>query len=160
MSQAAQQALESFRQQVGVEQEPGEYYTIDQKQIDAFADVTHDHQWIHVDPKRSQRESPYKTTIAHGFLSLSLIPYLVKSIPQPSPDPIEGAALGINYGCDRLRFPAAVKSGARIRARRQLLSAELRDEHAVQLKTQITVEIEGEEKPACVAEWLTRAVYP
>ena len=159
MSVAAK-ALEQFQARVGTAEPPGEYLRVEQAAIDAFADVTHDHQFIHVDSERARRESPFGTTIAHGFLSLSLIPHLLKSVPRPAPDPYAGAALVLNYGCDRLRFPSAVKVGSRIRARRQLMSAEQKDANSIQLKHAITVEIEGEEKPACAAEWLTRVIYP
>ena len=157
---AAARALELFQARIGIPETPGEYHKIEQSQIDAFADVTHDHQFIHVDPERCRRESPFGVTIAHGFLSLSLMTHLVKSIARLEPNPYAGAAVTLNYGCDRLRFPSPVKVGSRLRAQRQLVSAELKDLNSIQLKHAITVEIEGESKPACAAEWLTRVIYP
>ncbi len=159
MSDAAKKALEIYAARVGIDDLPGEFHLIDQAQIDAFAELTHDHQYIHVDPERARRETPFGVTIAHGFLSLSMLTYLLRSIPRPNPDPLAGATLVLNYGCDRLRFPSPVKVGSRIRAHRRLMSAELKDGNAIQLKNAVTIEIEGQAKPACAAEWLTRVIY-
>ncbi|MEX2288314.1 MAG: MaoC family dehydratase, partial [Planctomycetaceae bacterium] len=127
MSQAAQQALERFQGRIGVEEPPGSWHTVDQAQINAFADTTLDRQFIHIDPVAAAQKSPYGVTIAHGFLTLSLLSHLVGSIPRPTPDPYEGAAAMINYGLDRVRWPTPVKVDSRIRARRELTSAELKD---------------------------------
>lgn len=159
MCDAASRALEIWEEHIGIESSPGAFHQVDQTQISAFADTTLDRQYIHVDPKRAEAESPYRTTIAHGFLTLSLVPHLVKSIPESNPHALAEQVMTINYGLDRVRFPAAVKVDSRIRARRTLLAAELKDNNAIQLKYLVTVEIEGEEKPACVAECLTRVVY-
>jgi acyl dehydratase len=159
MSSHAEAALALFQEQVGREEGVGEWHTVDQKQIDLFADATLDHQFIHVDPEKAAQLSPYKVTIAHGFLTLSMIVRLGASIPPPNPDVYQGLLMGVNYGLDRVRFPSPVKVNSRIRARRELLSAELKAPNTVQVAQRVTVEIEGEAKPGCVAETLTRFVY-
>ena len=133
-SQTAGRALELFQAQIGKAEPPGEWHTVDQHQINAFADTTLDRQFIHIDPAAAAKQSPYGVTIAHGFLTLSMLSHLVSTIPRPSPNPSEGAAAMINYGLDRVRWPTPVKVNSRIRACRELLSAELKDEHTVQLK--------------------------
>lgn len=127
-----------------------DYLAVTQERIDKFADATEDHQWIHVDTERAKKESPYGGTIAHGFLSLSLISHLTKHVLQ-----VSGVRMGINYGLDRVRFPSAVPSGSRIRARVVLQTAE-DIKGGVQLTLGVTVECEGSSKPSCVAEWLLR----
>ena len=159
MPSATDQALSILSGMIGAESPPGDWLTITQEQIDVFAKTTLDEQFIHTDPARCARESPFGTTIAHGFLTLSLISYLVKRIPRPQPDPDEGRAIGINYGLDRVRFPAPVRVNSRIRVRQVLLSAEKKDERTLQIVYRITVEIDGESKPACVADWVIRAIY-
>ena len=135
---------------VGRELGVSDWATVDQESIDKFADCTGDHQWIHVDVERSKRESPYGTTIAHGFLTLSLLSKLQFEVGISPPD----VAQMINFGLDRVRFISPVRSGARIRDRVVLMSAEPKGEGRVLVKTQNTVEIEGEVKPAMVAEAL------
>ncbi len=159
MSQQAQHALELFQKQRGIEEPPGPWFSVDQERINAFADATLDRQYIHVDPARAASQSPYGMTIAHGFLTLSLLSHLVGSLPPPEPNPYAGAATLINYGLDRVRWPTPVKVNARIRTQRTLLEAELKDPRTIQLKSRITIEIDGEPKPACVAEWLTRVIF-
>jgi acyl dehydratase len=159
MSSKAETALDIFQQRVGQEEGVGEWHTVDQKQIDLFADATLDHQFIHVDPEKAAELSPYKVTIAHGFLTLSMVVYLGASIPRVDRAAYAGLTMGINYGLDRVRFPSPVKVNSRIRARRTLVSAEPKAPNVIQLKQKVAVEIEGEEKPACVAEVLTRLVY-
>ncbi len=158
MSQTAQQALEILLRQIGQEEPPGEYLLIDQDRINAFAEATLDRQFIHIDPVRAA-ETPFGTTIAHGFLSLSLIVHLCESIPAMNPDPFAGRVMGINYGLDKVRFTAPVKVNSRVRARRVLKSAELKGDRAIQMTHQVKVEIEGDRKPACAADWITRAIY-
>lgn len=136
---------------VGRELGVSEWITVDQESINEFAACTGDHQWIHVDPERAEKESPYGTTIAHGFLTLSLLSKLQFEVGISPPD----VAQMINFGLDRVRFIAPVKSGSRIRDRVVLTSAEEKGEGRVLIKTQNTVEIEGEEKPAMVAEALS-----
>ncbi len=122
---------------------------MDQHQVDAFAEVTGDHQWIHTDPERSAA-GPFGGTIAHGYLTLSLVVALSAEVYR-----IEGVAMGVNYGLDRVRFPAPLRVGSRLRA-----GVELRDVHdvegGVQLLARVTVEAEGQAKPVCVADALSR----
>ena len=125
---------------------------ITQDRIDAFADATGDHQWIHVDPVRAA-QGPFGSTIAHGFLTLSLLPYLNSKVPRP----IEGAKMTINYGLDRVRFISPIPVGSRVRSHVRILEAK-EVAGGVQFTNEVTVELEGSEKPACVAETLTRVV--
>jgi len=155
----ASAALEHWRKRVGTEEGVGEWFAVDQTRINAFADATLDHKFIHIDPEKAAKLSPYRVTIAHGFLTLSLIPYLGGKIPPAEPAAYQGVVMGINYGLDKVRFPSPVKVGARIRARRSLAEAELIGRSTIQLKQIVTIEVEGESKPACVAETLTRMVY-
>lgn len=159
MATAAETALERFQKHVGSEEGVGEWHTITQEQIDQFADATLDHQFIHVDPEKSAKLSPYKVTIAHGFLTLSLVVHLGKSIPPVDPKAYEGLVMGVNYGLDKVRFPSPVKVDSRVRARRELVSAELKAPNTIQMKQRVTVEVEGEDKPGCVAETLSRLIY-
>jgi acyl dehydratase len=137
----------------------GPWLEIDQKRIDAFARVTGDEQWIHVDPERAAQESPYGTTIAHGFLTLSLLPYLTQSNhPDFFQTNYPGMRMRVNYGLNKLRYPEPVRCGARIRARTVVQAIE-EVSKGVQIIYRLTVEIEGRDKPACVAEQVMR-VYP
>lgn len=132
-----------------------DWLVIDQGRIDAFADVTEDHNPLHVDPEWAA-DGPYGKTVAHGFLTLSLLSKLAYEIGMPP----EGAMWGVNYGFDRLRFMAPVKAGQRIRARFRLAGVDDRGEGRLTLRSTVTVEIENEVKPALVATWLTMAVRP
>jgi acyl dehydratase len=158
MPTPAEIAMPSFKALESGPATVSEWKLIEQAQVDAFADATLDHQFIHIDPERA-KATPWGTTIAHGFLTLSLLPYFEATTPRPKPEAYQGLAMGINYGLDRVRFPAPVKVGSRVRAHRKLLSAELKDPNTIQLKHEVTVEIEGHDKPACVAETLSRLVY-
>lgn len=153
----AERVLELVKKLEGTEEGVGDWFTIDQGRIDAFADVTEDHQFIHVDPERA-KDTPFGSTIAHGFLTLSMLSHLQQSIPR-DPAVAEGAAMGVNYGFDKVRFVSPVKVGSRIRARSEIARADLKDPNTVQVTRAMTIEIEGEERPACVAEWLTLVVY-
>jgi acyl dehydratase len=125
------------------------WMTVDQQRITAFADATEDHQWIHVDPQRAAA-GPFGATIAHGFLTLSLLPYLIFQTYR-----IEGAALTINYGLNKVRFPAPVPVGSKVRA--DVVLAEATEvSGGLQLVVRATMQIEGAEKPGCVADWVTR----
>ena len=159
MATKAEAALEIFQKHVGSEEGVGEWFAIDQARINAFADATLDHQFIHVDPEKSAQLSPYKVTIAHGFLTLSMVVHLGKTIPVCDPKAYEGVVMGVNYGLDKVRFPSPVPVDSKIRGRRTLLAAELKNPTTIQLKQQMAVEVEGQDKPACVAETLTRLVY-
>ncbi|MDQ1686405.1 MAG: hypothetical protein QOC82_3142 [Frankiaceae bacterium] len=154
----AEAAYELFKAAVGTDEGTGEWLEIDQKRIDAFADVTEDHQFIHVDPEQAAALSPWGTTIAHGFLTLSLLTHLSASIPQPG-ERYDGILMGINYGFDKVRFVTPVKVGSRIRAKSVLASVDLKDANNLQIVRTFTVEIEGESKPALVADWISRLVY-
>jgi acyl dehydratase len=146
--------LADLRNSIGKELGVSDWHQITQSQIDHFAAVTGDHQWIHVDPERAARESPYKTTIAHGFLTVSLLSQLIKEAIVMT----DAYKMRVNYGFNRLRFTGAVPPGARIRARFTLQS--LKDvEGGVELTWLSTVEVEGRDKPALVAEWLGRTYY-
>ena len=139
---------------VGQELGVGEWKEIDQKRIDAFADVTEDHQWIHLDVERAKTESPYGTTIAHGFLTLSLIPGLSRDNFR-----VDNAKMAINYGLNKVRFLAAVPSGGRIRARSELVDAEKVGDTMVNLTVRQTVELDGSDKPAAVADTIVRLIF-
>jgi acyl dehydratase len=135
---------------VGRELGASDWVAVDQDRIDQFAACTGDRQWIHVDVDRATRESPFGGPIAHGYLSLSLVAAMVMELGVIPPD----AATGLNYGLDKVRFIAPVKAGARVRTRASLVSAEPQDSERVLLKLRCTLEIEGEAKPALVAEVL------
>ena len=154
----AEHAAEIFQGLVGKTEGPSPWHTVDQSQINAFADSTLDHQFIHVDPERAA-QTPFGTTIAHGFLTLSLVPHLQSSLTPAEPAAYDGVVMGINYGLDRVRFPNPVRVDSRVRATRELMAADLIGPGTLQLKHRVTVEVEGESKPACVADCLTRLVY-
>ena len=141
--------LASLKERVGEELAVGEWFTVDQATIDKFADATGDHQWIHIDRERAAK-GPFGTTIAHGFLTLSLLPRLAASALE-----IGDVRMGVNYGLNRVRFPAPVPSGSRIRAHLKLLSYEPLDGGA-QLVMEVTMERDGGDKPVCVAETVSR----
>ena len=159
MSENAQNAFALFQEVEGKESATGDWMDVDQALINQFADVTRDHQFIHVDPERA-KATPFGTTIAHGFLTLSLLTHLGASANPENPDPARfaGMVMGVNYGFDKVRFVSPVKVGSRIRVHSLLSKVELKG-NAVQQTRAMTVEIEGEERPALVADWLTRAVY-
>jgi len=159
MSSNAEKALALFKAQEGKEDGASDWHTIDQAQINLFADATLDRQFIHTDPVMAAQVSPYKVTIAHGFLTLSMIPFLGAGITPKDPAVYEGFMMGINYGLDKVRFPNPVKVNSKVRARRELISAELVQPNTIQLKQKVTIEIEGEAKPGCVAETLARLIY-
>ncbi|MGC2331940.1 MAG: MaoC family dehydratase [Candidatus Acidiferrales bacterium] len=141
------QALEEF---VGRELGVSDWFLVTQERIRQFAATTEDHQWIHEDRERAARESPYGTTIAHGFLTLSLIGYLAGQVFQ-----VRGVRMSVNYGLNRVRFPAPVAAESRIRARVALRALkELAD--CVEAEVLVTVERENAAKPCCVAEWVMR----
>lgn len=142
--------IERLKDWVGKEVAVTGWLVVDQERIDAFAGATGDDQWIHVDRERAARESPYRTTVAHGFLTLSLLPRFLKEAVD-----IQGARMGINYGLNRVRFTGPVPAGSRLRARFRLAAVEA-IEGGVQSVWNVTVEREGADKPVLVAEWITR----
>lgn len=158
MATNAEQAYEKFLAAVGQPEGEGEWFQVTQDRIDAFAEITEDRQFIHVDPETAAQLSPWGVTIAHGFLTLSMLTHLAGSISQDM-SRFAGVVMGVNYGFDKVRFINAVKVDARIRASSVLKAVELRDPNTVQTTRTITIEIEGEDKPACVADWITRLVY-
>ena len=131
-----------------------EYMTITQEMVDLFAQATGDHQWIHTDPERAARESPYKTAIAHGFLTLSLAPKLMAEIYR-----VESVTMGVNYGANKIRFTNAVPVGSRLRMKAWLHHAEPQNanegSNGVRAIVECAFEVDGEHKPACVAELIT-----
>ena len=134
---------------VGQELGVSEWVSVDQKRIDQFAEATGDHQWIHIDPVRAAA-GPFKTTVAHGFLTLSMLPEMSASAFE-----VRDTRMGVNYGLNRVRFPAPVPSGSRLRGRFKLLSYEP-IEGGAQLVVEVTMEREGSPKPVCVAESVAR----
>lgn len=130
-----------------------DWLLVDQARVNGFADVTGDHQWIHVDPVRAAT-GPFGGTIAHGYLTLSLA-----NLFLPQLIAFDRLKMGVNYGCDKVRFPAPVKVGSRIRGRGQVLSAEAVKGGAVQVTVRITVEIEGGERPGCVVDTISRLSF-
>ncbi|MCM2418514.1 MaoC family dehydratase [Streptomyces sp. RKAG293] len=142
-------SLDDLRAAVGEQFGPTGWLEIDQKRIDLFAEATGDHQWIHVDPEKAA-QGPFGTTIAHGYLTLSLIPSLTPGLFR-----VEGVKMGVNYGVNKVRFPAPVPVGSRLRATAQI--AEVTEVGGgVQLVTKVTIEREGGDKPVCVAETVAR----
>jgi acyl dehydratase len=145
---------QSLKEFVGKEIGVTDWFPVTQERIAQFAEATEDRQWIHIDRVRSRKESPYGDTIAHGFLTLSLLSHLMKEAIQVQ----GGVRLAVNYGLNRVRFPAAVRADSRVRARIGLLDLkELSD--AAEATYSVTIENEGSAKPVCVAEWIVR-YYP
>jgi acyl dehydratase len=128
-----------------------EWHTVDQDQIDAFAAATGDHQWIHVDPAKAA-EGPFGSTVAHGFLTLSLVPMLTWQVYK-----VEGVTMAVNYGADKLRFPSPVPVGSRVRAAVELTSV-TPNKLGYQVDTRVTIELDGSDKPACVVDMLAVVV--
>lgn len=141
---------DAVRGVVGEPLGPTAWLTVDQARIDRFAEATGDHQWIHVDRERARQESPFGTTIAHGYLTLSLVSHFLPQLLE-----FRGFAMGVNYGCNKVRFPAPVPEGARIRATATIVEA-TDVAGGVQLVTEVVIEVEGGGKPACVAEIVSR----
>ncbi|MBS0532101.1 MAG: MaoC family dehydratase [Proteobacteria bacterium] len=142
--------LEAYRKLVGQEIGVSSWHLVDQNRIDVYADVIEDHQFIHVDPERARRETAFGTTIAHGFLTMSLLSIMSYEV-MPL---VEGVTMGVNYGFDRLRFISPVKSGSRVRGRFTLTEATLRKPGELLSRTAVNVEIEGEKRSALIADWL------
>ena len=144
---------EQLADHVGTKFEPGPWVTLDQARIDSFADCTEDHQFIHIDAEKAA-QTPFGGTIAHGFLTLSM---LVKMSEGEGIMP-ENIVMGINYGFDKIRFLAPVRAGKRVRAHRELQGVDFKDDKRILIRHGVSVEIEGEETPALVAEWLSMVV--
>ena len=144
-------SITEFEQAAGTHLGYGSWHTISQDRIDLFAEATGDHQWIHVDPVRSAA-GPFGSTIAHGYLTLSMIPLLVSDVYR-----VEGLRMGVNYGSDRIRFPSPVPVGSQLRAGVELVRVSPASA-GIQALTRITVERQGSDKPACVTDALTLLV--
>jgi acyl dehydratase len=147
-----------LREAIGISRGPTSWREVTQADIDSFAQLTGDHQWIHVDVERAKRESPFGTTIAHGNLTLSLIDGLREQITARDAADLEQVALGVNMGWNRVRFPAPVPAGTPVRARAELVSVEPKANGWWEVVDRFTVEAEGVEKPACVAESVGRVL--
>jgi acyl dehydratase len=148
-------SLDTLRDLVGQEIGVSSWHEVTQEMIDRFADVTGDHQFIHVDPVRAKAETPYGGTIAHGFLTLALLPmFRHDALP-----PLANQAIGINYGLDRVRFLAPVKTGSRVRGRFTLKDITMRSDKEALFRYEVAIEIEGSGKPALVADTLAIAVF-
>ncbi len=156
MSANAEKAYEAMKTEIGGEIAVGDWFEMTQERINDFADATLDHQFIHIDPERAA-ETPFGGTIAHGFLTLSMLVHLSTSIPNDLP-PMDGLLMGVNYGMNKVRFVNPVPSGARIRATAQVAEVTLKDNSVDQIRN-MTIEIEGSDKPALVAEWIARMVF-
>jgi acyl dehydratase len=130
-----------------------EWLTITQERINLFADATDDHQWIHVDPVKA-KDGPFGACIAHGYLTLSLVSHFLPEIIE-----VRGMKMGVNYGCNKVRFPAPVKVGARIRGRGEMIAAEKTLDGGVQAMSRVTIEVEGQAKPGCVADTIARYYF-
>jgi acyl dehydratase len=153
MSHVTANGIEELKELVGQEVGPSDWREVSQELIDKFAEVSGDDQWIHVDVERAKAESPFGTTIAHGNLTLAMIDGFRKDLIRS-----EGFALGVNYGWNKVRFPAPVPAGSRVRARAEVVSVDEVGGGWFQIATRFTVEVEGNEKPACVAESVGRAL--
>jgi acyl dehydratase len=150
MPAAVVESIEGLRDRVGGEIGLTDWFTVTEERIRQFAEATEDRQWIHLDRERALRDSPFGTTVAHGFLTLSLLSRLLKETVE-----VRGVRMGLNYGLNRVRFPAPVRSGSRIRARVGLKS--MKDfQGGSEALFSFTVECEGIDKPCCVAEWIVR----
>ncbi|SHN18873.1 MaoC family dehydratase [Cryptosporangium aurantiacum] len=147
-------SIAELEKALGRELGPTDWFPVEQPRVDGFADVTEDHQWIHVDPERGAA-GPFGATVAHGFLTVSLIPYFAARLRR-----IEGARMGVNYGLNRVRFPAPVRVGSRVRARCTMTELERVDATTVQLVLHTVIEVDGERKPACVADLVSRYYFP
>jgi acyl dehydratase len=143
-------SLAAYQAMVGKEVGVSSWHVVDQSRINAYADVIEDHQFIHIDPERAKRETPYGSTVAHGFLTMSLMSIMSYEVMPV----IEGTTMGVNYGFEKLRFISPVRAGRRVRGRFVLMEAKVRKSKTLQSLTNVTVEIEGEDKPAIVADWL------
>jgi len=166
MTQATAELVEQLRSRIGQDTPPGDWLLITQERVNQFADVTDDHQFIHVDPERA-KQTPFGGTIAHGFLTLSLCLMLPRyreggAAPEPAPSAQSTGPrpkMSVNYGLNKVRFPAPVPVGKRIRGSTRLLSVDEVAPGVIQNVTQITIEIEGETKPAAVIEMVGRQYY-
>ena len=143
-------SLSAYQDMVGHEVGVSSWHLVDQDRINGFADVIEDHQFIHIDPERAKRETPFGTTVAHGFLTMSLMSIMSYEVMPV----IQGTTMGVNYGFDKLRFISPVRAGSRVRGRFTLTEATLRKPKELLSRTAVSVEIEGEARSALVADWI------
>ncbi|MBC8403385.1 MAG: MaoC family dehydratase [Candidatus Marinimicrobia bacterium] len=153
----AEKAYKELKKQIGQEIFVGEWVTVDQNCINQFAEVTGDKQWIHTDPVRANKESPFKTTIAHGFLTLALIPKLTNAINSGN-NLYPQARMIVNYGLNQVRFPFPVKSGSRVRARTRLVVVSPM-KNSIEIVNEVSIEVENRKRFACVAETVLRLYF-
>ena len=151
------EAYKKLKKNIGKETFVGNWEKIDQTSINRFADVTGDNQWIHTDPNRASRESPFRKTIAHGFLTLSLIPKLTETINSKN-NHYENARMVVNYGLNQVRFPFPVRSGSRVRARKKLIKL-IPKKSSIEVIDEISIEVENKKRFACVAETVLRIYF-
>jgi acyl dehydratase len=147
------ESKEEFLKKIGDDLGTSDWFEVTQEKVNLFADATGDHQWIHVDPERAA-QGPFGKTIAHGYFTLSLVPLLMKDVIS-----VNGVKMGINYGVNKVRFPSPVPVGKRVRLNARLASAEEVEPNGVHVIYEMTFEVEGEEKPACVAETIFRFYF-
>ncbi len=155
---AVDELVEEINGKLGEEIHLSDWQLVDQTMIDGFADVTLDHQWIHVDVDRAAKESIFGGTVAHGFLTLSLIPYLTGNV-NAAALPYPGLKLSVNYGLNRVRFPSPVAAGSKVRTRSKLAGVDKISDECFQVVKEVTIEIDGQDKPACVAETVSRYYF-
>jgi len=148
---------EDLQKNIDEETFVGEWYTVDQTCIDSFAEVSGDNQWIHTNPERARKESPFKTTIAHGFLTLALIPSLTDSISS-NQNAFSQAKMVVNYGLNRVRFPSPIKEGKRIRAHTRVINL-VPMKRGLEVVREVTIEIENSSRPACIADTVIRLYF-
>jgi acyl dehydratase len=156
MSTNATAAATALQARIGEDAKVGDWFEITQDRVTAFADATLDHQFIHIDPERAAA-TPFGGTVAHGFLTLSLLPHLVTKLDDGS-TPLEGLLMGVNYGLNKVRFINPVPVGSKVRARVEVGAVTQKDNAVDQIQN-VTIEIDGVDKPAMVAEWVTRFVF-
>ena len=156
-NKATERVYKELHEQLGQEIYVGEWETIDQYCINQFAEITGDKQWIHTDPERAKKESPFKTTIVHGFLTLSLIPKLTNTISS-SNNLFPEARMVVNYGLNQVRFPYPVKSGSKVRARTRIVGVQTK-KNSIELVNEISIEVENRKRFACVAETVFRLYF-
>jgi len=157
VSSEARETFLTLQTQIGQEVHVGDWLTITQDRVDQFANVTEDHQWLHNDAERAEKESPFKTTIAHGFLTLSLLPRLTDSVDTDEPA-YPSAKMTVNYGLNQVRFPYPVKTGSVIRAHSRLIKVSP-IKRGLEIEKEISVEIKGTRRPACVAVSVVRVYF-
>ncbi|MCP4128715.1 MAG: MaoC family dehydratase, partial [Gammaproteobacteria bacterium] len=157
ISIAADNTYKKLQEKLGEETFLGEWLTVDQKCINKFAEITGDRQWIHTNPERARVDSPFKSTIAHGFLTLALIPSLTETV-DPENNPYPEARMVVNYGLNQVRFPFPVKAGSRVRARTRLVGLTPM-KRSIEVVNEVSIEVEDRKRPACVAETVLRLYF-